>query len=271
MTSSTTSTWSSWDNGSARGRSATALDALAARFDRVRVLHQRPRTTASRSATTSASPSAPATSWSSSTTTRRCPPAGWRRCGRRSRTRRSSGVQPLLLYPTGTIQSAGVAFPTTGGLPHNFLAGFPAEDAAGVDGLRFHALTGAALALRTEDVVALRGFDPVFTNGMEDVDLCQRLAALRPGHFRVVTDVPVVHHESRTAGPLRQVAGQPGGLPRPLAGARRAPRRRRPLGRVRAAGGRPRGRAGPARRAPALPDPAAGAGPRGPARRCAGR
>ena len=93
-----------------------------------------------------------------------------------------------------------MAFPATGGLPHNFLAGFPAEDAAGVDGLRFQALTGAALVLRTEDVVALRGFDPVFTNGMEDVDLCQRLAAQRPGHFRVVTEVPVVHHESRTAG-----------------------------------------------------------------------
>jgi GT2 family glycosyltransferase len=110
------------------------------------------------------------------------------------------GVQPLLLYPTGSIQSAGVAFPTTGGLPHNFLAGFPAEDAAPVPGLRFHALTGAALALRSVDFAALRGFDPVFTNGMEDIDLCQRLATHRTGHFRVVTDVPVVHHESRSAG-----------------------------------------------------------------------
>lgn len=110
------------------------------------------------------------------------------------------GVQPLLLYPSGTIQSAGIAFPTTGGLPHNFLAGFPVEDAGPVDGLRFHALTGAALALRHQDVVALHGFDPIYTNGMEDVDLCLRLAALRPGHFRVVTDVPVVHHESRSPG-----------------------------------------------------------------------
>ena len=110
------------------------------------------------------------------------------------------GVQPLLLYPSGTVQSAGIAFPTTGGLPHNFLAGFPVEDAAGVGDLRFHALTGAALALRWDDVVRLRGFDPTYTNGMEDVDLCLRLATLRPGHFRVVTDVPVVHHESRTAG-----------------------------------------------------------------------
>ena len=110
------------------------------------------------------------------------------------------GVQPLLVYPTGEIQSAGVAFPSTGGLPHTLLQGFPAQDAAGLDDQRLHALTGAALALRADDVVALRGFDPVFTNGMEDVDLCQRLEAMRPGYFRVVTAAPVVHHESRSPG-----------------------------------------------------------------------
>ncbi len=110
------------------------------------------------------------------------------------------GAQPLLLYPSGSIQSAGVAFPTCGGLPHAFLNGFPAEDAYGVEGLRFHALTGAALALRYTDAVALRGFDPVFTNGLEDVDLCHRLRQRRDGHFRVLDNEPVVHHESRTPG-----------------------------------------------------------------------
>jgi GT2 family glycosyltransferase len=110
------------------------------------------------------------------------------------------GAQPLLLYPTGAIQSAGIAFPTCGGLPHAFLQGFPAEDAYGVEGLRFHALTGAALALRYTDAVRLRGFDPAYTNGLEDVDLCHRLAALRDGHFEVLGAVPVVHHESRTPG-----------------------------------------------------------------------
>jgi GT2 family glycosyltransferase len=110
------------------------------------------------------------------------------------------GAQPLLLYPSGTVQSAGVAFPTCGGLPHAFLQGFPVEDANGVEELRFHALTGAALAVRYADAVALRGFDPVFTNGMEDVDLCHRLALRRSGHFRVLGTAPVVHYESRTPG-----------------------------------------------------------------------
>jgi GT2 family glycosyltransferase len=109
-------------------------------------------------------------------------------------------VQPLLLYPSGSVQCAGVVFPTTGGLPHPLLQGFPVEDARAVDTLQLSALTGAALVVRHADAVALRGFDPVFTNGMEDVDLCHRLRALRPGHFRVVSEVRVVHHESRTPG-----------------------------------------------------------------------
>lgn len=109
-------------------------------------------------------------------------------------------VQPLLLYPSGSVQSAGVVFPPYGGLPYNMLAEYPPEDAAGLDDHRFSALTGAALVMRYRDVVACEGFDPIFTNGMEDVDLCHRLAALRPGSFRVVTSSEVVHHESKSKG-----------------------------------------------------------------------
>ncbi|WP_162794389.1 glycosyltransferase [Nocardioides houyundeii] len=110
------------------------------------------------------------------------------------------GAQSLLLYPTGVIQSAGVAFPATGGLPHAFLQGFPVEDAEGVEQLSFAALTGAALALRTRDAIELRGFDPVYRNGMEDIDLCLRLAQLRPGRFVVRPDSRVTHFESQTPG-----------------------------------------------------------------------
>lgn len=110
------------------------------------------------------------------------------------------GAQSLLLYPTGVVQSAGVAFPATGGLPHAFLQGFPIEDAAGAEDLPFAALTGAALALRTDDVVALQGFDPVYRNGMEDIDLCLRLARSRPGRFTVQPASRVTHFESQTPG-----------------------------------------------------------------------
>jgi len=109
-------------------------------------------------------------------------------------------AQSLLVYPSGSIQSAGVVFPTTGGLPYAFLQGFPREDAAQVGAARFSALTGAALAVRWDDVVALHGFDPLFTNGMEDLDLCHRLQERRSGTFRVVPESVVVHHESRSPG-----------------------------------------------------------------------
>ncbi|TQL69405.1 GT2 family glycosyltransferase [Nocardioides albertanoniae] len=109
-------------------------------------------------------------------------------------------AQPLLLYPSGSVQSAGVVFPTFGGLPYNMLAEYPREDAAALEGHRFSALTGAALAMRYRDVVSLQGFDPIFTNGMEDVDLCHRLASIRSGSFRVVTSAEVVHHESKSKG-----------------------------------------------------------------------
>ena len=111
------------------------------------------------------------------------------------------GAQSLLSYPTGSIQSAGIAFPSRGGIPHALLQGFPVEDADGMADQELAAVTGAVMALRFTDVVALRGFDPLFLNGMEDVDLCLRLAQLRPGgSFRVLPESRVVHLESKTPG-----------------------------------------------------------------------
>lgn len=110
------------------------------------------------------------------------------------------GAQSLLAYPSGSIQSAGVVFPSCGGIPHVLLQGFPMEDAEGMADQPLRALTGAALALRFADVVALRGFDPIYRNGMEDIDLCLRLAQLRPGSFRVLPASVVEHYESRSPG-----------------------------------------------------------------------
>lgn len=110
------------------------------------------------------------------------------------------GAQSLLLYPSGSIQSAGVAFPSCGGLPHMLLRGYPVEDARHLDRAEFAALTGAALAVRRSDVVTLQGFDPLFLNGMEDVDFGLRLRARRAGVFRVCPESIVIHHESRSPG-----------------------------------------------------------------------
>jgi len=108
------------------------------------------------------------------------------------------GVQPLLLYPDGTIQAAGTVFPLDDTLPCHFLVGEPAERAAGLAEQRFSVVTAAALAMRAADVARLEGFDPVFVNGMEDVDLCLR-AATEPA-FVVEPASVVTHHESKTPG-----------------------------------------------------------------------
>lgn len=110
------------------------------------------------------------------------------------------GAQALLLLESGAVQSAGIVFPPGDSLPHELLRGHPREDAEQVVGLELSALTGAALALRTSDVVRARGFDPLFRNGLEDVDLCLRLAEARAGYFVVPAGTVVTHLESRSEG-----------------------------------------------------------------------
>lgn len=108
------------------------------------------------------------------------------------------GVQPLLQYPDDTIQAAGTVFPAQDFLPIHFLVGHPPEDALRLTNRRFRAVTAAALAMRARDVSELRGFDPIFMNGSEDIDLCLRAAQLREGHFLLEPRSQVTHYESQT-------------------------------------------------------------------------
>lgn len=111
------------------------------------------------------------------------------------------GTQSLLVYNNGTVQSAGTVFPAEQRLPSAFLAGHAVDDARRDSGEGFSAVSAAALAMRAADVVALRGFDSRFVNGMEDVDLCLRARSRNPsGFFRVIPDSVVTHFESKTHG-----------------------------------------------------------------------
>ncbi|MGV1035870.1 MAG: glycosyltransferase [Candidatus Nanopelagicales bacterium] len=116
------------------------------------------------------------------------------------------GVQPLLLYPDETIQSAGTLLPDCGGLPSHFLVGFPADDAYALGTIDCSVVTAAALAMRASEVIALRGFDTAYINGWEDVDLCLRALEQWGGHFEVTSSSVVVHHESKTPGRGKHIA-----------------------------------------------------------------
>lgn len=109
-------------------------------------------------------------------------------------------AQPLLLYPDDSIQTAGTVYLSPRAMPCHYLANHPREDAIHAAGLQFSSITGACMLWRAEQFAALRGFDPIFVNGCEDIDLCLRALRGVSGHFAVVPESLVTHHESRTPG-----------------------------------------------------------------------
>lgn len=97
------------------------------------------------------------------------------------------GAQSLVTDASGAVANSGFAFPSCGGVPYDFLQGFPTEDASGLEGESMPALGRSALVLRFGDLVSVHGFDPLFRGGFDDVDLCLRLRKARHGRFVVAT------------------------------------------------------------------------------------
>jgi GT2 family glycosyltransferase len=84
-------------------------------------------------------------------------------------------VQPVIVNSSGWVESAGYATPSSLSLPVPFLAGHPLGDATrhGGDGLT--AVDGRALMMRAREFAALGGFDPIFVDSCEDLDLSARV------------------------------------------------------------------------------------------------
>lgn len=109
------------------------------------------------------------------------------------------GAQALVLRREGTIKSAGAVFGGQNVLPTTFLEDHPVEDLPRQADLRFRAVTASCLALQADVVASARGFDEQFIDGLEDVDLCLRIAVDRAGDFVVVPDSRVVSMRSEDA------------------------------------------------------------------------
>ncbi len=94
-------------------------------------------------------------------------------------------VSPLLLYPSSdddfgpTIQHLGVVVRPDMRLRHIY-EHFPADHRV-ARRRRFSILSAAALCMERGLFEAVGGFDEAFRNGFEDVELCARLRARRPG------------------------------------------------------------------------------------------
>lgn len=109
------------------------------------------------------------------------------------------GTQPKLLYPDGRVQCVGVVFSGKGPLGYPIYVDEAADSPLVAANRRFRAITGACFAMRATDFAAVGGFDPVFINGQEDIDLCYRLAG-GANAFEYVAGSTVTHHEGRTKG-----------------------------------------------------------------------
>lgn len=113
----------------------------------------------------------------------------------------AAAAQPLLLYGDRTVQTAGTVFFGGMAMPvHLLRTVHPVDVDPRVDDHQFSALTAACMAVRSEHVADLDGFDPQYVNGMEDIDFCFRLIERTGAPLRVSTRSQVVHFEGRSEG-----------------------------------------------------------------------
>lgn len=110
----------------------------------------------------------------------------------------TAAVGGRLLYRNDTIQHAGIEIDEDG-TPFHPWARLKASDQRVSQRRRFLAVTGACLMMSREEFLSTGGFDEKFINGLEDVDLCLRLASQgRQIVYR--PDCVVYHFESLSHG-----------------------------------------------------------------------
>jgi GT2 family glycosyltransferase len=113
-------------------------------------------------------------------------------------------VGPLLRYPNGAVQHAGVILGPRGTADH-VLRGSSAETDGYAGSLRctreVSALTGACLMVSKQKYWDCGGLNEHFRRHYEDVDFCLRLQS-RGWRNLYVASVALIHHESMTRGSI---------------------------------------------------------------------
>ncbi len=111
-------------------------------------------------------------------------------------------VGPLLVYPNGTVQHAGVVLGFRGTADH-VMRGFSADSDGYAGSLscprEVAAVTGACLMVRKSDFLELGGLEEHYKTIYQDVDLCFRIRGAGKRILFTPTAV-LVHHESVTRG-----------------------------------------------------------------------
>jgi GT2 family glycosyltransferase len=109
-----------------------------------------------------------------------------------------------LFFEDGATQAAGLV-PLRNGHWHYFCRNLPANLEAVTRPRDALAVSGAAMAVRTNWFVQNGGFDESFVNGFEDVDLCMR-AREQQRLIGYVADARFAHYEAASAGRFEREA-----------------------------------------------------------------
>ena len=107
-----------------------------------------------------------------------------------------------LLYANGTIQHAGIEF--INGVPDHPHRHAPADAPEANLARELDMVTGACFMIRRDLFLQLAGFDEIYSNGVEDVDICLRA---RAAGWKVVYEPAstVYHLEGQSAGRFNHV------------------------------------------------------------------
>lgn len=108
-------------------------------------------------------------------------------------------VGSKLLFADATVQHAGVVFSREIPLPYHVFARAPGTLPAANRRRELQCVTGACMAVRRDEFLALGGFDEGFRNGFEDVDFCLRMRR-RGGRVIYQPASTLYHLESQTPG-----------------------------------------------------------------------
>lgn len=111
-------------------------------------------------------------------------------------------VGPMLLYPNGSVQHAGIVLGPRGTADH-VMRGFPGESDGYAGSLscvrEVSGITGACLVVRRSDYGSIGGLSELYATHYQDVDFC--LAVRRRGHRILhVPQAKLIHHESASRG-----------------------------------------------------------------------
>lgn len=111
-------------------------------------------------------------------------------------------TSPMLIYPSGLVQAAGVVIGPRGTADH-VMRNFPADSDGYAGSLsctrEVTAATGACLVMRKSTYLQVGGLVEYFGTHYQDVDLCLRVRALGQRVVQVA-DARLVHHESASRG-----------------------------------------------------------------------